>query len=76
MGRGTRYALNAIYIALMVGIFFPLWWLTTQLFEDPEGTNRLTILIVDIFLAGMGAGVIMYLLGKRFPFFRHFVDRD
>lgn len=75
MDSGKRFFLNVLYIVLMVLVFAPLFYVTTALFDTEDGSRRLTILVVDVVLSGIGAGVIMHLLGKRFPALREFLDR-
>ena len=66
--------LTALYIALMVVYFVPLFALANQLFPDPEG--RLNVLVASVLLAGIATGITMSLLGKRFPAIRRYLDRN
>ena len=66
--------LTALYIALMVVYFVPLFALANQLFSDPEG--RLNVLVATVLLAGIATGITMSLLGKRFPAIRRYLDRN
>ncbi len=70
----SNLPITALYIALMVVYFVPLFALANQIFTDPEG--RLNVLVGTVMLAGITTGITMSLLGRRFPAIRRYLDRN